>query len=81
VTDNSWTELGLTFSNKPAFGGLLATSGATTAATWMDLEVTGAVNGNGPVTLGFTTGSTAGKSFGSREDTAAPADGPAARQR
>jgi hypothetical protein len=70
VTDNSWTELGLNFGNKPAFGGLLGTSGPTTAGTWMDLEVTGAVNGNGPVTLGFTTGSTAGKSFGSREDAA-----------
>ena len=70
VTDNSWTEAGLTFNNKPAFGALVATSGATTAGTWMDLDVTGAVTGNGPVTLGFTTGSTAGKNFGSREDSA-----------
>src|SRR4029077_7946977 len=68
VTDSSWTEGGLTFDSKPAFGGLLATSGATTAGTWMDLDVTGAVNGNGLVTLGFTSGSTAGKTFGSRED-------------
>ena len=70
VTDNSWTETGLTFTNKPAFGGLVATSGATTAGTWMDLDVTGAVPGNGLVTLGFTTGSTAGKNFGAREDAA-----------
>jgi hypothetical protein len=68
VTDSSWTETGLTFATKPAFGGLLGTSGATTAGTWMDLEVTGAVNGNGLVTLGFTSGSTAGKNFGSHED-------------
>ena len=68
VTDSSWTEGGLTFDSRPAFGGLLATSGATTAGTWMDLDVTGAVNGNGLVTLGFTSGSTAGKNFGSRED-------------
>ena len=70
VTDSSWTEGGLTFATKPAFGGLLGTSGATTAGTWMDLDVTGAVNGNGLVTLGFNSGSTAGKNFGSREDTA-----------
>ena len=70
VGNNSWTESGLTFNNKPAFGGLAATSGATTAGTWMDLDVTGAVAGNGLVTLGFTSGSTAGKNFGSREDTA-----------
>jgi Calcineurin-like phosphoesterase len=70
VTDNSWTETGVTFDNKPAFGGLLATSGATTANTWMDVDVTAAVGGNGLVTLGFTSGSTAGKNFGAREDTA-----------
>jgi hypothetical protein len=70
VTDSSWTEGGLTFATKPAFGGLLGTSGVTTAGTWMDLDVTGAVNGNGLVTLGFTTGRTAGKNFGSREDIA-----------
>ena len=70
VTDNSWTESGLTFNNKPAFGTLAATSGPTTAGTWMDLDVTGAVAGNGPVTLGFTTGSTAAKNFGAREDAA-----------
>ena len=58
------------FTNKPAFGALAATSGPTTAGTWMDLDVTGAVAGNGFVTLGFTTGSTAGKNFGSREDAA-----------
>ena len=70
VSDNSWTESGLVFTNKPAFGGLVATSGATTAGTWVDLDVTGAVSGNGSVTLGFTAGSTAGKNFGSREDAA-----------
>jgi Calcineurin-like phosphoesterase len=70
VSDNSWTEDGLVFTNKPAFGGLVATSGATTAGTWVDLDVTGAVAGNGFVTLGFTAGSTAGKNFGSREDAA-----------
>jgi hypothetical protein len=70
VTDNSWTESGITFADKPAFGGLLATSDATTANTWMDVDVTAAVTGNGLVTLGFTSGTTAGKNFGSREDTA-----------
>jgi hypothetical protein len=70
VADSSWTESGVTFTNKPAFGALAATSGPTTAGTWMDLDVTGAVNGNGLITLGFTTGSTAGKNFGSREDAA-----------
>ena len=70
VTDNSWTESGITFNNKPAFGTLAATSGPTTAGTWMDLDVTGAVAGNGQVTLGFTTGATAPKNFGAREDAA-----------
>ena len=36
----------------------------------MDIDVTSAVAGNGLVTLGLTSGTTAGKNFGSREDTA-----------
>ena len=36
----------------------------------MELDVTGAVPGNGLVTLGFTSGTTAGKNFSSREDAA-----------
>ncbi|OLB75036.1 MAG: hypothetical protein AUI14_22180 [Actinobacteria bacterium 13_2_20CM_2_71_6] len=68
VTDNSWTEGGITFTNKPAFGSLAFTSGPTTANTWLDLDVTGLVNANGSVTFGFTTGSTAAKNFSSRED-------------
>ena len=70
VNDSSWSETELTFSNKPAFAGLAATSGATTANTWMELDVTGAVPGNGLVTLGFTSSTTAGKNFSSREDAA-----------
>ena len=70
VTDNSWTEQGVTFATKPAFGGLIVTSGATTAGAWLELDVTGAITGSGTVTFGFTSGSTVGKTFSSREDAA-----------
>ncbi len=68
VSDSAWTEGAITFNNKPAFGGLAFTSGATTAGTWLDLDVTGLVNGSGLVTFGITSGSTAGKDLSSRED-------------
>ena len=70
VVDTSWTESGITFNNRPAFGFLLGSNAPTTAGTWMDLEVTGAVDGNGLVSFGLASGSTAGKNFGSKEDAA-----------
>ena len=70
VVDTSWTESGITFNNKPPFGFLIGSNAPTTAGTWMDLDVTGAIQGNGPVSLGLTSASTAGKNFGSKEDAA-----------
>jgi len=70
VADTSWTEVGLTFSNKPAFGPLLASSGASTSGQWLEADVTSAVTGDGTLGLGFGSISTAGKNFASREDSA-----------
>jgi hypothetical protein len=70
VADTSWTEGGLTFTNKPAFGPLLATSGASTSGQWLEIDVTSAVAGNGTLGLGFGSVSTPGKNFASREDSA-----------
>jgi hypothetical protein len=70
VADTSWTEGGLTFANKPGFGPLLATSGASTSGQWLEIDVTSAVSGNGTLGLGFGSVSTPGKNFASREDSA-----------
>ncbi|MCA9943560.1 MAG: S8 family serine peptidase, partial [Anaerolineales bacterium] len=47
VADNSWTEGGITFNNAPAIGAAINSSGATTAGTYMEVDVTSYITGNG----------------------------------
>ncbi len=48
VPTNTWTEAGLTWSNKPApSGGPIDTLGAVAANTWVELDVSSVVTGNG----------------------------------
>jgi hypothetical protein len=72
VTDNTWGETSVTYTNAPQLGAQLGTSGAITNNAWTSVDVTSAVSGNGPVSLGLTTTSTTGKRFASRETTATP---------
>lgn len=56
VSDNGWTETGITWNNKPAFGSLLSTvSGTIPNDTWVQYDVTGAVSGNGTYSFGMST--------------------------
>jgi PKD repeat protein len=48
VADNTWTESGLTWNNAPAFeSASLDSAGPITTGTWVELDVTGHVTGNG----------------------------------
>ena len=72
-TATDWGETTLTWSNAPpGTGPLLATLGRTTAGTWIDVDVTAAVIGNGPVAFRLASTSTDSAMFGSRESTTAP---------
>jgi hypothetical protein len=67
-TTGAWTETGLTWTNQPTLGGpALSTAGRTTAGSWVELDVTSAVTGNGTVELGVTTTSTDSAIYSSRE--------------
>ena len=55
VADNSWTEGGITFNNAPAIGAAINSSGATTAGSYVEVDVTSAITGNGLVSLALTT--------------------------
>jgi PKD repeat protein len=67
---DTWTETGLTHANAPAVTGTpIATAGATTANTWIELDVTSAVTGNGPLSLALTTTSSNSSYHNSREAT------------
>ncbi|HEX2575797.1 MAG TPA: DNRLRE domain-containing protein [Aquihabitans sp.] len=73
ATSTAWSESTLTWQNAPApAGDALATAPASTAGTWLELDVTRAVTGNGPVALVLTTTSTDSGISASRETSTAP---------
>jgi PKD repeat protein len=67
-TSGGWTETGLNSNNAPALDGtVLATAGKVVAGTWIELDVTSAVTGNGDVNLGIQTTSSNSTLYASRE--------------
>jgi hypothetical protein len=67
VADNSWGELTTTYSNAPALGSQMATSGSFASGVWVSLDVTAYVTGNGTYSFGVTNLSSTAISVGSRE--------------
>ena len=59
VADNSWVEGSITFSNAPAIGAVINSSGSTTAGSYVDIDVTSYVTGNGLLSMALTTTDTA----------------------
>lgn len=56
VPSSSWSETGMTWNNRPAFGPVTGSLGAVKRDTWYDIDVTEAVLGDG--TYSFTAAST-----------------------
>jgi hypothetical protein len=67
VADNTWGETTLTYTNAPALGSALASSGAVSTGTWVTLDVTSYVNKEGTFSFGVTTPGTTAISLASRE--------------
>jgi glucose/arabinose dehydrogenase len=67
VNDNTWKEIEITFNNKPALGAQLASSGPHAAGAWLNVDITGAVTGDGLYSFALTSSSTATVSYPSRE--------------
>jgi hypothetical protein len=75
VTDDGWTETGLTFNNAPARGTALGTLGPTSGNTNYSVNLTGSGVQDqlgGPLSLGLDSTSTDGADLGSRETTTPP---------
>jgi hypothetical protein len=69
VSDNTWSESGLTYANAPAVGPALSSSGGFPAGTWTSVDVSTWVTGNGTWSLALTTTSGTAVSLASRETT------------
>jgi PKD repeat protein len=73
VSDNSWTETGITWNNKPALpASPLTTILSVTAGVWTEIDVSGFYSGPGTYTLALAGGGTNSALYSSREGTDPP---------
>ncbi len=71
-TDSNWSETGITYNNVPAAISQLASLGAFSSGTWIEIDVTGYVTGNGTFSFMLATSSSTAASFSSKEGANAP---------
>ena len=72
TSDNTWTEMGITYNNAPAFdAAILATSGSLKTGVWSSMDVTSAVTG-GSLNFVLTTTSSTQTNIWSRQSVDAP---------
>jgi hypothetical protein len=68
VSNNTWTETGLTYKNKPALGSThIKGPQSFQAETWISINVTSLVKSQGLISLAVTLQNSASLSFYSRE--------------
>jgi hypothetical protein len=67
VTNTTWGETSITYTNRPGVGSVADSSGRVTAGTWTEVDVTSLVTGNGLHSLALTSASATATSLDSRE--------------
>jgi len=67
VSNNTWTESTINYSNAPVVGSTLGSSGSFGAGVWISMDVTAYVTGNGTYNLAVMTSSSTAVSLASRE--------------
>jgi hypothetical protein len=67
VSDNTWTETGINYNNAPLLGSALGSSGPISAGTWISMDVTVHITGNGTYNLALITPGSTAVSLASRE--------------
>ena len=70
VGDSSWSESTITYANRPAVGAAAGGSGALTASTWAEIDVTSVVGSTGLVSLALVHTNTTASKLTSSEATA-----------
>ena len=72
VGDITWNEGTINFTNAPAFGSVINSTGAFSAGTWVDVNVTSYITGNGTYSLALTGPGSTAVSYASSESANAP---------
>ncbi len=67
LADNTWGENTVTYNTAPALGSALASSGAITANSWVILNISSYVTGEGTYSFGITSPGTSTLSFAAKE--------------
>ena len=73
LPDTTWGEKAITYSNAPAPGATVGSSGAYSSGAWTSVDVTSLVSGNGLVSFAVTNASSTAAGFDSRESGSATA--------
>jgi len=67
VTNNTWTEAGITYTNSPATGNIISRSKPFNSGAWVAVDITSFIKGNGTYNLAIDSTNTTNTSLGSRE--------------
>lgn len=67
VTSQNWEESSITYANAPAVGSVLGSSGSFSSGSWVSVDVTSLVNGDGVYDLAVTTTNSNVINFNSRD--------------
>ena len=67
VSNNTWTESTINFNNAPPLGSALGSASPVTAGTWISIDITAYITGNGTYNLALTTPGGTAISLASRQ--------------
>jgi YD repeat-containing protein len=67
VSDSSWGEQTVVYANAPAIGNVVGSSAAFPSASWVSIDVTTLVSGNGALSLAVTPPGSSSTTLASRE--------------
>ncbi len=72
VASNTWVETTINYNTAPALGTLIRSSGAVKGGTWIQVDVTPYITGNGTFSLALTNSSVTALGLSSRHSTSRP---------
>ena len=67
VSDNTWTESAIYYNNAPPIGSVIGSSNSVSAGTWISIDITSYITGNGTYNLALTTSGSTAISLASRQ--------------
>ena len=67
MSDDTWSESTIHYNNAPSFGSAIGSFSPVGAGSWISIDVTAYITGNGTYNLALTTPGSTAISFASRQ--------------